>query len=290
MSQHSVILVPTDFSHVAECAIVHASVIAHKSGDEVKLLHVIKESKGEHEEVDLRIKLEAKLESQCTYYGEKYGVRFDYIIREGSIFTTIGEVSDEIRASLILMGTHGVKGVQHITGAWALRVIATSKVPVIVVQNKLPQHEDEYRILAPIDDTIESKQKTSHTITLAKTMNARVYLFDAHSDDEAFENRVKHNAAFIKRHLEENEIRDIEAEQENKNGDFAKDFIKYAKDISADLIVIVTTADKGIKDFFLGPIEQQIINNDEQIPVMCVNPLQRIYKVERLKGISGHAF
>ena len=42
------ILVPTDFSTEAECAIVHACTIAARTGDEIKLLHVVnKESLAE---------------------------------------------------------------------------------------------------------------------------------------------------------------------------------------------------------------------------------------------------
>jgi len=291
-AKKSIILVPTDFSSVAECAINHACVIAQKSDDEVMLLHVINNVtkstlKKSKEGIDTLVK---KLHSQSKYYSEKYNLKVDYMFEEGSIFTTIEKVREEINASLVVMGTHGVKGVQHITGAWALKVVASSKVPVIVVQNKLPDSNGYQNIVSPIDHSAETKQKTKQTIGIAKILGSKVHLYKEAGYDASIENKIKLNFQFVKKHLKENNIEVIEAKQENKSKDLAKDFIEYAKNISADMIVILTTAEKDIKDLVLGPVEQMVINNTEQIPVMCVNPLYGLYKTERLASVVNLSF
>jgi nucleotide-binding universal stress UspA family protein len=285
------ILVPTDFSTEAECATVHACTIAAKTGDEVKLLHVLnKESLAELKKTREDIgSLQRKLDSQCTYYAEKFGVKMSSILKEGSIFTVIGEVADDEKSQLIVMGTHGVKGMQHITGAFALKVIENSSVPVVVVQRRMPVRDGYIKIVSPIDFSIETKQKTLQTMSVAKMFDSEVHLYAQAGSDDDVANKVKLNTQFVKRHLEEQDIKVTVANQA-KSADFSKDFIAYAKEIDADLIVILTTVEKGIKDIVLGTDEQKVINNPEEIPVMVVNPLHNMYKTESLASVIHIGF
>ncbi len=39
-------------------------------------------------------------------------------------------------ALMVIMGTHGIKGLQKYTGSWALKVIIGSSVPFLVIQDK----------------------------------------------------------------------------------------------------------------------------------------------------------
>lgn len=286
------ILVPTDFSPVAECAIIHACTMAKQTQDQVKLLHVVnKESLGELKKHKLDIvDLRSRLDKQCNYYAEKYGVTITYLIKEGSIFTEIGEAADKEGSQLIVMGTHGVKGMQHLTGAFALKVVANSKVPVIIVQHKMPKSGGYTNIVSPIDFSVETKQKTLQTISVANLFKAKVHIFKQVGYDESVDNKIKLNAQFVKRHMEQQNIDITEVIQKDKKADFSKEFLAYAKEIDADLIVILTTAEKGVKDIVLGTEEQRVINNAEEIPVMCVNPLQNLYKTESLSSIANLSF
>ncbi len=276
------ILVPTDFSHVAECAINHAGMLAQKSKNSILLLHIItKEIQSViSKKKEARATLEKKLELQAMYYRSKFNVTVDFLLKEGSIFNAIGSVASEVNASLIIMGTHGVKGIQHFTGAYAIKVITSSKVPIIIVQNKLPRQEGYYEIVSPIDASFDTRQKTLQTIAMAKIFNARVHLFRMSVNDSAAENEIQLNVNYVKKFLSDHEILFTLNTQENKGSDFIKDLFSFSKKVQADLIIILTTAQKGIKDLVLGPVEQQVINNIDQIPVMCVNPLQSIYKNE----------
>ena len=60
------------------------------------------------------------------------------IIRKGNIFEDIGDVAKEIGARLIIMGTHGIKGIQKLVGSYALKVILHSEIPFIITQKKRP--------------------------------------------------------------------------------------------------------------------------------------------------------
>jgi hypothetical protein len=58
------------------------------------------------------------------------------VVRVGSVYEDIGDAAAEIDADLIIMGTHGMRGMQFITGSRALRVITSSSVPFVVVQER----------------------------------------------------------------------------------------------------------------------------------------------------------
>lgn len=292
MEKSTVILVPTDFTPVAESAATHAAMLARKSGETVCLFHVIdKDTKSElkknHETLAF---LEDKLQRIATAFAAKYQVPVVAKLKEGNIFTTIGEMASELEASLIVMGTHGVQGIQHLVGAYALKVVASSKIPVIIVQEKLPHANGHQIIVSPIDSSVETKQKTIQTVHVAKMLNAKVYLYKQKGYDDYIEDHIKLNLNFVKRYLKEHNVDFEVAEQEKFTKNFSKDFIAYATKISADLILILTTNEKGLMEIIIGPEEQNVINNNSQIPVMCVNPLQAIYKFERLSSTVNLSF
>lgn len=261
--ENNVILVPTDFSKVAECAVNHAVKIASTLKGEISLLHVIAKEK------DMEATRE-KLQKVADEVGQKNNIKVNSIVRIGNIFDDIGDVAKEIGAKLIIMGTHGIKGFQHITGSHALKVITNSSVPFIVVQEK--NIKDGYgNIVLPLDLSKDTKQKLTLTVMMAKNFKSKVHLIYPYESDEFLANTILRNLAFAKKTLEENNIPYTVKQPEDK-GNFVKQIIKHAASIDADLIAIMNSQDKGLGEFISGPDEQQIIANEAQIPVMCINP------------------
>ena len=139
------VLVPHDFTTVADCAVIHAAKIAKSFDGEVYLLHVVSKSK----EVESAKEKLTKIVEQTD---NKYGINTHVIVRIGNIFDDIGDVATEIGAGYIVMGTHGATGMQKIMGSHALKVISHSKVPFVIVQEKGPSDTDTYDdIVVPID-------------------------------------------------------------------------------------------------------------------------------------------
>lgn len=265
------IVVPIDFSSTTENALQYACIIAAKNKDAIQLIHIVKKG-----ETDLN-EATKKLDNLSRYYSQKHGIPIHTNIREGSIFSDIGEFVDEVKAVLMVMGTHGVKGMQHLIGAFALKVISSSKVPVIITQEQALLKNNFQRIVIPIDHTLENKQKALQTIQFAKIFNSAVYLVVKHSNEEDKKNRTQLNLNFFKKLLQSQELQHHIEWMNAKEKDFDKEFINFSERILADLIVILTSTEKGVIEYVLGPVEQQVINNKANIPVMCVNPLQLIY-------------
>lgn len=277
-----IILVPTDFTEAAETAINHAAKVASAAGDEVRLIHIVnKDTKSKLKKAGESLDdLNAKMKEQADSVAAEYGIKASYHLREGSIFSTIGEAAEEIGARLLVMGTHGVVGLQHITGAWAVKVITSSPVPVIIVQKKKIADHGYKTIVFPIDSSRETKQKVIHSVSIAKTFGSEIKLFASFEDDEFIVNARNNNIAWAENMFKKNGVKFTVDYAEEKGGDHAKQTVKYASKVSADLLVILTDdSDVSVSGFVLGPDHERVINNDAQIATMCVNPLENLYTI-----------
>ena len=266
------ILIPWDFTEVAEYALQHGFKIAEKTKSEkISLLHIIKNEK-EYEEAKER------LDQVVKEYQGKNGILIESIVRKGSIFTTIGEVASEVEAELVVMGTHGLRGMQKLTGSWALKVIVSSKVPFVVVQE--PPNETDFRdIVFPIDFKKESKEKLNWVTYFYKYFSPKFHIIKPNTTDVGFIKRIKANIAFARKFMDSKNV-DYEMHTANGKKSFQIEIMDFAKEINADLILILSTKNIGLTDYVIGAQEQYVIANSSKIPVMVINPRDDLTKYE----------
>ncbi len=257
------LMVPWDFTQVAEYALEHAVKIAKIDGNPIYLAHIAKKN----EEVD---KLRAVLEVYAVEAFKKHSIKPKVIVRQGNIFTSIGEIADEIDAVMVVMGTHGMKGMQKLTGSWALKVIVSSKVPFVVVQSP-PEGNSFEDIVLPIDFRKEDKEKVNWIVYLYKHFGSKIHIIKPPKSDKRLLKGLNANIAFARKILEQKHVTYDMIMAPGKKS-FAKETIEYAVNINADLIVTMTTKNIGITDYVMGADEQYIIANSAKIPVMCINP------------------
>ena len=266
------ILIPWDFTEVAEYALQHGFKIAEKTKSEkISLLHIIKNEK-EYEEAKER------LDQVVKEYQGKNGILIESIVRKGSIFTTIGEVASEVDAELVVMGTHGLRGMHKLTGSWALKVIVSSKVPFVVVQE--PPNETDFRdIVFPIDFKKESKEKLNWVTYFYKYFSPKFHIIKPNTTDVGFIKRIKANIAFARKFMDSKNV-DYEMHTANGKKSFQIEIMDFAKEINADLILILSTKNIGLTDYVIGAQEQYVIANSSKIPVMVINPRDDLTKYE----------
>lgn len=258
------LMVPWDFSKVAEYALEHAVKISKIDGNPVYLVHIAKKE----EEVE---KLQGILDVFAVEAFKKYSIKPKVIVKHGSIFSSIKEIAEEIKAVMVIMGTHGMKGMQKLTGSWALKVIIGSKIPFVIVQSP-PEANTFEHIVVPVDFKREDKEKVNWLVYLFNHFNSRMHIFKTEKSDRRLLQGVNGNIAFTRKILDQKNVRyDIISAPGKKS--LAKETIEYAVEIKADLIVIMTTKNIGLTDFVMGADEQYIIANSAKIPVMCINPM-----------------
>lgn len=263
------VLVPHDFSSVANCAINHAAKIANSFGGEVHLLHVVSKTK----EIDAA---REKLNVIARDAEEANGVNFKVIVRIGNIFEDIGDVASEIGAGFIVMGTHGAKGMQKIMGSYALKVISHSKVPFVVVQNQDPKQTETYDdIVVPVDYSEVTKQKLTVAANIAKHFDSKIHLFYDLESDDFLKKKLDRELSFAKNYFLERKI-SYTLNQAEVKGQFKKQLVIFAAKIDADLIAIVNTQEGALLPDFFGSEEQVVIANEAEIPVIITNPTQQV--------------
>jgi nucleotide-binding universal stress UspA family protein len=271
--QKKLIVVPWDFTVVADYALAHAVKISRTVDNDICLLHIVSKGITNQEGAAKR----AQLIKVAEENSRKYNMPLSYHISKGSIFTSIAEYSNEKEASLVVMGTHGMKGMQKITGSWALKVIVKSKVPFIVVQDFPSDQERYHNIVFPVDFRVENKEKMRMAIFMGKYFDSKIHILKTFSADKSLLKKININLNFSIKYLIQN---NIEYEiHEIQKGNFAQQTIDFAHKINADLILIMTTKNITMADYVLGAQEQFIIANSSRIPVCCVNPKASFAKV-----------
>jgi len=262
------IMVTWDFTPVSYYALLHAIKMANIVKYNIVLFHIVTDLS---EEEAARKKMENEVEKIKNDLGEEVG----FFVRHGKIFKEISDYAskEENNVNLVIMGTHGMKGGQKLFGSWALKVVAGSSVPFIVVQEEPSEKERYNDIVFPIDFKSENKEKLQWAIFLGKYLNSKIHLYKSPSIDKDLQKKVNVNLNFAIRFLIQNNIEYvIESASKPGSGNFQKELLAYSKKISADLILITTTKHITKVDYIFGAKEQYLLSNSEKIPVMCVNP------------------
>jgi nucleotide-binding universal stress UspA family protein len=266
-NQKDQIIVTWDFTNISQCALEHAIRLSRTVNKDILLLHVVP-PKLSQKELDAK---RDKMRLVCEETERRFQIKPLINILEGTIFKSISKYATDTNATMVVMGTHGIKGSQKLFGSWALKVIVGSSVPFIVVQDKPQTHERYSNIVFPIDFKSENKQKLNWAIYLGKYFNSKVHLFKYPVKDSSLLKKVNTNLNFAIRFLVQNNL-NYEIYSPEKSKDFNKETVEFAKKIDADLIMIMTTKYITFVDFMFGAREQLIIANEAKIPVMCVNP------------------
>ena len=137
------VLVPTDFSPSAAEALDHAAELAKKLDAEIVLLHVL-QPLTTHLSVpplvplppewvkSVRMQAEAELKKESHRIKQ---VKVTTELRDGPIHDTVLAAASELKADLIVIGTHGRRGLSHVLlGSVAERVVRHSTVPVLTMR------------------------------------------------------------------------------------------------------------------------------------------------------------
>jgi nucleotide-binding universal stress UspA family protein len=262
MSDKPVILVPTDFTAVGDSAVEYAAYLAKILGSKVHLLHVVAKDKD-------TAMAKSALESACTKLNAA-GHETKALVAVGNIFDDIGRVAKEENARLIVMGTHGVKGMQHLMGSRALKVITNSDVPYIVVQKKPIKQDGFKHIMIPLNFNQEVKQSIKYAWEIGKYFNAKIHIVYAKEKDPFIAAKIERNIPYAEELLEENKV-SYEITGIDKK-DFAKDFIALSASVNADLITVINNHE-NIFTYFGGSFEQSVIGNEAEIPVLVINAI-----------------
>jgi len=191
----------------------------------------------------------------------------------------IVDYATEIRADLIIMGTHGTSGVQDFfIGSNAYRVVSTSPVPVMTMRESFLKGSFD-KIVVPMDDSSESRQKLPMVNMVASYFGSKVYLLATSKwdDDETKKKVIRYSEQALEM------LQEVGIDSELKSvfgGNIANASMDYADQIDADLVIAMSETEPSA-GLFMGTNAQRLVNHSE-IPILT------IHAEEVLKGFSGY--
>jgi nucleotide-binding universal stress UspA family protein len=138
------ILVPHDFSETAQHALTYAMGLAHKFGAAITLVHaydtpsygypdayVVGYEASRHIET-----IAARALEDVAVRTREHGLDVQTVLWRGAPWVEIAALADQIRADLIVMGTHGRRGIAHaLLGSVAEKVVRIAPCPVMTVRS-----------------------------------------------------------------------------------------------------------------------------------------------------------
>jgi nucleotide-binding universal stress UspA family protein len=143
------VLFCTDFSENADYAFEFACGIAKRDGGVLYILHVIPHNPNQAyvdsflTTGDLERMQKSIQEDLVNRYRERYEekieqeIKFETITRAGREDEEILEFAKEEKVDLIVMGTHGRTGIEHVFfGSVAEKVLRRSPIPVFIIPSK----------------------------------------------------------------------------------------------------------------------------------------------------------
>jgi universal stress protein A len=144
MTDIRTILVPSDFSSCAAAALRYAVSLATKLGATIHVVHVTPlpmlavPDGGIMLPADILAQMSSEADRALgklrKEWGEQ-GVTLHTHVAEGAPQHEIARVAQELKADLVVIGTHGRSGLAHMfMGSVAERVVRLSPVPVLTVR------------------------------------------------------------------------------------------------------------------------------------------------------------
>ena len=256
-----VYLVPHDFTGAAEAATKHALLLAKQTGATIKLLHIIGSDK-DQSMAEMQFK-----EAIAGLNLSEDSPRIHTLIEKGSIFQDIARIAKESAANLIIMGTHGAKGMQKVFGSYALKVITSSAVPFLVVQKGSKPRTVE-RITLPVDLTKESMQIMDFAGDLAKLFDSEVHVVGSREKDESLARKISAHITVVRKQLARDKVRSVVKLLDGSKPLHQK-VMHYAGESDAQWFALAYHTESLLPQF--DRFAQNLLMNEAGLPVLIVN-------------------
>ncbi len=252
-------IVPYDFTPITHNALEYALFLGEKIHLEIMILHIAASREKGKPMVNKLVEVKNKL-------NVPEGVEVSTKVVVGNLFSDIGRIAKENAAQLIIMGTHGSRGMQKIFGAKAMKVIVSAECPFIVVQ-KNTKPRDIKSVVVPIDLTKESMQIVNYAGDIANIFNAEVHVLAEKQTDQILNTRIQNRIKLVKEQYEE---RNVNAQISFvKRRSYGKRVMNYVKANKIDMIAIAYHSESLFPQF--DSFAPNLITNKEALPVLIVN-------------------
>ncbi len=263
------IIVPIDFSELSQTGLELAILLSKPLEAQIEMVHVIKIEKNTFPSMEklALTRIQQLFENLLGKYKKLYPeIEITYIIKEGKIHEEVVNQAKAYRDSLIVTSTHGFSGWEELfIGNNAYKIVASSLYPVLTIRgNKIP--DQIKKIVLPLDNTPETREKVPYTAKLAGTLKAEVDVATvslSHLPD--LQDKLNDYGIQVCKYFTQHNIKNSLVQLTGNN--LTDITIDYALSERADLVSIMTEQEKSISNILLGSFTHQMINKSP-VPVL----------------------
>lgn len=261
------ILVPTDFSAHADNALKVAAQIAKKTKGEIFLLHMLEIPTQMNDaitgatgipEVMLFIKKANETLQKTKEKDFLEGIKVSESVKFERAFEGILSFSKKNKIDLIVMGSHGVSGIEEVLiGSNTEKIVRLSDVPVLVIKKNTTEFTSANFVFAS-DFSKEIKKPFKKMIEFASIFNAKLNLVMICTPNSFKPTAVSEQ--IIKDFMSGFDIKNYSTHIYN-DVNIEKGIRNFSNSIDADLIGLCTHGRTGLAHFFTGSISEDLVNH-----------------------------
>jgi len=252
----NVLLIPTDFSEVAEVAFLHALWLSDALHAEIVFLHCAKKGKE-------RIVANNRFQVMVNKLAQNVKKEFRMVFKEESLGEAIKQTVEEQKITMIILGTAKKSNVN---------LLVDSVVPYFVVQ-QAPQKQTIREIVFPIDSRIEVKKELLVVKFLSLYFSVHIQLITQGNETaRVLAERMANNVNFIKSFLTQNNI-SFDYQVVENTSDWAEATNRFCKTNPHDLILVLPHSNLGIRGIVITSETLSVINDNPKVPIICVDPV-----------------
>jgi len=254
-----------DFTGVCQLAMEHTALIARESLCQLTLLHIAVKGR-ESEEKSIKNEIR-----EFAVSLERDGVPFAIQVDYGDFFEIIGGSIARLNLDLIVVGTHGIKGInQDFVGSNVLRLIRLLNIPALIVQGHCQTPLEGYlNILVPLLGTLHNQNILKRIINFASVFHSKIHFLSYYNSENRTDvnTQSKELAAMM-----QSDGFDTNTEEEESSlyaSSYSKSIIQYA-DIEEIQLIVMLVNDSEYSGYFNDYDKENILLNRLGKAILCI--------------------
>ncbi|MBL7811219.1 MAG: universal stress protein [Bacteroidetes bacterium] len=254
-----------DFTGVCQLAMEHTALLARQSLSQVTLLHI---AAADQQANDKEIKNQIREFAQSL---ENEGIPFAIHVDYGDFFDIIGESVRKQKADLLIVGTHGIKGIKaNFQSSAILRLMGLIDTPALVVQGHSQTPLEGYlNILIPLVGKVENADLIDPVSRFASVFKSHVQILsffhkenetERREDTRRIESGLLAKNVKVTTHLDETSV---------YTSNYYRSIIEFA-DIEEANLIVLAVHESGDSGYFNETDEENLLLNRLGTAVLCL--------------------
>ena len=263
------LLVAVDFTPVSYNALTYACELARNQETEIIAVHLLDENitgqfqagknvavrkMAERMYQEILLKTKNDLDNFLSGLRNTYGDVIKPVISHGTIYEAFNEVASKFDSSMIVMGTHGIIGMQSVFGSRAYKVVAKTYHPFLIVQDGNYVPFNTMYMVFKTTQQMESYEQELQVFAGYFTGNFIINILSGNVPTEIGGNlsSLSGRVTFVSENLTSNNI------------------VSRAEAVGADSLgICIDEMDNFTEDTF-GITQDKILANSQKFPVYCL--------------------